>query len=604
MTKLDQLKNARTLTDLAKLLNYTPSGMSYIIYKISDHEKYETFQIPKKCKGTRTIQAPCAKLKRLQKIIGNMLCDCVIEIKKTHSNFWLASHGFQRKMHIARQKHDSRTILSNAKLHSQHRYVFNIDLENFFGTINFGRVRGFFMKNRLFKLEPCIATIIAQISCHDNVLPQGSPCSPIISNLIANNLDQQLLYLARTNQCTYTRYADDLTFSSRSKKFPQKIAEKNNTGEWKPSDELLNKINGSGFIINKNKIRMSYCNSRQIVTGLVVNQKPNVKSEYYKLVRSMCSELFKTGSYYLGNNKSTRLTGLNKIEGMLSHIYFIKENPHSRRGKAKQGKQSNKNTPRGSHIKLYEDFLYFKHFSTLNKPLIIPEGETDILYLSHILPKFCKEFPLLSENLEKPKLKVKFPKPTRITRHILNFTTGTGGQKKLIEKYTHLLTKFSTYQNEFPVIILCDNDSGAKEVFTAANQIRNQKDEEERETKMAAQKSAGGLKKTKGIEINLTSKESFYHLHSNLYLVKLPEACKEVCIENLFSENLLSKKINGKTFNPKNIKSSKDTYGKLVFAKQIVKKQSAKEDFEKFQKLFERLEECIKYHENQKTAAI
>jgi hypothetical protein len=104
--------------------------------------------------------------------------------------------------------------------------VLNIDLEDFFGTVNLGRVRGFFIKERNFALKPRVATVLAQIACHDNALPQGSPCSPVISNLIGHVLDIQLSALARKTGCTYSRYADDITFSTNKQVFPPAIAKR------------------------------------------------------------------------------------------------------------------------------------------------------------------------------------------------------------------------------------------------------------------------------------------------------------------------------------------------------------------------------------------
>ena len=95
------------------------------------------------------------------------------------------AHGFKR----------GRSIVTNATKHKRRRFVFNIDIKNFFGTINFGRVRGFFIKNADFALHPSVATIVAQIACHENALPQGSPCSPVISNLIGSVLDIHLCKL-------------------------------------------------------------------------------------------------------------------------------------------------------------------------------------------------------------------------------------------------------------------------------------------------------------------------------------------------------------------------------------------------------------------------
>ncbi len=318
MSTLEQLKSAKSLGDLAKILGYTPKGLSYILYiryKLDPKEKYRTFEIPKKSGGTRTIQAPEKKLLLLQKRLSEMLYECVNELKGEHPRFWHASHGFQKK----------KTIVSNADVHHGRRFVFNVDLEDFFDTINFGRVRGFFIHDNTFKLDPSVATVIAQIACHENALPQGSPCSPLISNLIGNILDVRLLSLARATQCTYTRYADDLTFSTNETLFPTDIAVNVHGSDWEVGDKLRYEIEGAGFSLNSGKTRMSLRHSRQTVTGLVVNAKVNIKQDYYRSVRAMCNAVFQKGTYSqpLDDETETK-SNLYPLEGMLSHIYFVK----------------------------------------------------------------------------------------------------------------------------------------------------------------------------------------------------------------------------------------------------------------------------------------
>jgi len=158
------------------LLGYKAKALSYILYSLDDNAKYSTFDIPKSYGGTRTIKAPVPKLKSLQKRLSDLLQDCIAEINKGKEIKSTLSHGFRRNF----------SIVTNAKAHTNRRYVFNADLSDFFGSINFGRVRGFFIKNNNFNLDSKIATIIAQIACHENSLPQGSPCSPVISNLIGH----------------------------------------------------------------------------------------------------------------------------------------------------------------------------------------------------------------------------------------------------------------------------------------------------------------------------------------------------------------------------------------------------------------------------------
>jgi RNA-directed DNA polymerase len=180
----------------------------------------------------RTIQAPDDRLKELQIALKEVLEKCNSEISPSPevpkgirpSIPKSLSHGFE--------KH--RSIVTNAWAHKNRRFVLNLDIADFFPSINFGRVRGFFMKNRGYALHERVATVIAQIACFNNELPQGSPCSPIISNLVAHLLDVRLANLAKQTRCTYTRYADDLTFSTNQREFPVELAREDAStpGRW------------------------------------------------------------------------------------------------------------------------------------------------------------------------------------------------------------------------------------------------------------------------------------------------------------------------------------------------------------------------------------
>jgi RNA-directed DNA polymerase len=155
------------------------------------------------------------------------------------------------------------------------------------------------MKDRNFALRPEVATVLAQIACYQNSLPQGSPCSPVISNLVGHLLDIRLGKLAFDTGCTYSRYADDITFSTNKPQFPSSIArlipDQNHT--WEVSQKLQEIVTRTGFAINTQKTRMQYRTSRQDVTGLVVNSKVNIRSEYRRTVRAMAHRLFMTGRF-------------------------------------------------------------------------------------------------------------------------------------------------------------------------------------------------------------------------------------------------------------------------------------------------------------------
>ena len=119
-----------------------------------------------------------------------------------------------------------------------------------------------------------MATTIAQIACYEGKLPQGAPSSPIITNMICNIFDMRLLRLAKKYKLDYTRYADDLSFSTNDKKFVD--------FEKQFFEELTQEINRAGFSINDKKTRVQYKDSHQEVTGIVVNKKLNVDRTYYK----------------------------------------------------------------------------------------------------------------------------------------------------------------------------------------------------------------------------------------------------------------------------------------------------------------------------------
>lgn len=573
LSSLDKLQRAKSLTDLAKLLGFTPKGASYILYKTDAAKKYRNFQIPKKSGGVRIIHAPEAQLALLQSRLAELLYACVHDRKKDDPRFWFASHGF----------HKGRTIISNAEVHKRHRFVFNLDLEDFFGTINFGRVRGFFINDSMFALEPKVATIIAQIACHNNALPQGSPCSPVISNLIGNILDSRLLALARDERCTYTRYADDLTFSTNEKLFSTKIAVNVHGAEWEVGTKLRKTIEKSGFFINPTKTRMSLRRSRQTVTGLVVNEKANIKQDYYRAARAMCNAVFQTGYYFkYGNDPADVTDNLNPLEGTLSHIYFVKER-RDRTAKVNKlaiaaGEFRQVHAPK----ELYRKFLFYKYFAAPNAPLIVTEGVSDITYLQCAIRALVKKYPLLAKEENGKVLRlVNFLKSSGTSRDLLNLGHGAAGQGALISRYANELKKYPHKPMAHPVIILCDNDDGLKSV------IKN------------AKSKIGKIVSTK-------TTAQFYHLGLNLYLVKVPEGAPptDKDIESLFDPALFKTVLDGKTFNPKKQHGDHSEYGKVVFAEAVIRANASTVDFSGFEDLLKRVEDVLKHYAALRAASV
>jgi RNA-directed DNA polymerase len=556
LSALSDLKAATSLSDVAKLIGYKPSALAFLIHQVPAASKYSTFSIPKKSGGVRLINAPSPKLKTLQQHLTTHLTLCRKEIDEA-SKLPPLSHAFRK----------GQSIITNANPHIKRRYVLNLDLEDFFPSINFGRVRGFFIKNNDFKLHEDVATVIAQIACHANALPQGAPTSPIISDLVAHLLDFRVVRLAKKTNCTYTRYADDLTFSTNLKTFPTSLAVQSSPSHWQLGKQLSDSITNAGFKINPLKTRMQLRGSRQTVTGLTVNQKVNIQADYYRRVRSMCYELFKTGLYF--QQGSAPVSALPVVEGQLNHCFRVK---HAVAVNRKVDIQNDKRD-RGVR-KLYRRFLFYKHFVQLSKPTIICEGKTDVIYLKLALRSLAASFPsLVTTTGSTQARKIAFFNHSRIADNILKLGGGSGGMQILIKDYASVLKYFRNRPLAHPVILLIDNDDGADDIFAA-------------------------ISKTIGIKITRTSTSDFYHIMHNLFMVKTPELGTHGTsrIEDLFTATVLKTVVGGKTFNPgKKIDPTKE-YGKIVFAEKVVRPNANKIDFSAFQKLLDRVAGSLKYY--------
>jgi RNA-directed DNA polymerase len=583
VSKLSKLKSAKSRIELAQLIGYKPASLTSIIYKTNPLQKYTTFTINKKSGGTRTIKAPIPKLKKLQSHLSDLLYQCLEEIEKERDARPI-SFGFRK----------DRAIIDNAARHKRRRWVLNLDLEDFFPTFNFGRVRGYFLKDKAFSLNEEVATTIAQIACDGGALPQGSPCSPVISELIAQILDMALIRLAKKYKVTYTRYADDITFSTNQKEFPSGLAtpDGGNPQSWQLSDELTSKITTAGFHINNAKTRMQFRGSRQMVTGLVVNEKVNVPSDYYRRSRSMCDSLFQTGKYYKstlppkkpGDDPEPDWTAsLNPLEGILGYIYYITQS-EERREISEQRK-----TPRAIR-KLYRRFLFYKYCIALQKPLIITEGKTDPIYLKAAIKSRASFYPQLGSKgkdgfehaikyFKYSKAEDKENKPKITAHEIMDLGGGTGDLRSIPLEYSRNLKKHKGSHNPIahkpmrhPVIIVLDNDDGLGAV-------------------------ASTIKKSFKVSIDLHSTADFYHVTDNLYVVKTPEnGTNHTCIEDLFPDDVRNKDLKGKRLNTASKIDPENDLSKEAFANSIVKPNAANIDFSGFDPLLNRICKVIEHY--------
>lgn len=260
-SKKDIFLSLTTPDDVAALFGLSYRQLANTIYNTPSNRKYNTFPLHKKTGGYRLIKSPCLSLKLIQKKLSEIL----LEVHNPKPS----AHGFNI----------GKSILTNAQLHVGKKHVFNLDLENFFDTIHFGRVKNMFM-GKPYLLPHAPATVLAQICCHQNSLPQGAPTSPVITNMICAQLDSHLQKLAKNHNSTYSRYVDDITFSFSCsfKRIPKEVVHFEE-GEVILGHGLLKIIENNGFKVNLNKVRFNTGSQRKQVTGLTVNEKANVKED-------------------------------------------------------------------------------------------------------------------------------------------------------------------------------------------------------------------------------------------------------------------------------------------------------------------------------------
>lgn len=296
--KMQSREDLLELLNIAKQLIYGdeahPIRLKALAYYCNPDiakNRYREFAISKKSGGPRKIHAPVQGLKTIQKCL-NLVLQCIFE---PHT----AATGFVT----------GRSIVDNAMVHKGMHYVYNIDLKDFFPSIGFKRVKvclglpPFALNDEIQDGRGLLAFFIAHLCCASMeverkdksgswikevrfVLPQGAPTSPTITNVVSQRLDRKLTGVAKRFGANYSRYADDITFSSSH-------------NIYQPGSEFIVELNrivaGQRFDINPLKTRLQKSCYRQEVTGLVVNEKPNVHRRYVKKIRTMLHNWEKLG---------------------------------------------------------------------------------------------------------------------------------------------------------------------------------------------------------------------------------------------------------------------------------------------------------------------
>ncbi len=306
-----QLPVLATPGDLARALNLPIPRLRWLAFhsEASSITHYVRFQVPKKGGGMRELAAPHRNLGAAQQwILMNIL-----EKIPTHD----AAHGFV----------PGRGTMSNAVPHVGRATVVNLDLKDFFPSITFPRVKGIFQE---LGFSPAVATILGLlctecprrkveyagktlfVATGARGLPQGACTSPALSNLLARRLDSRLCGLAKKLGFTYTRYADDLTFSCSGEAAAK-------TGYLLARVRHI--VEQECLVVNEKKTRVQRPGRRQTVTGIVVNKRPNVPRRVTKRLRAILHHAQKEG--LASQNREKRDNYEHWLGGMISYVQMV-----------------------------------------------------------------------------------------------------------------------------------------------------------------------------------------------------------------------------------------------------------------------------------------
>jgi RNA-directed DNA polymerase len=278
---------------LSKLVGYK---IGYI-RKACYYQKsfYRHFKVLKKSGGTRPISEPLPSLKEIQRWILDKL---FVNVKVSK---------------FAKAYKTNSSIFKHTFLHKNQDVVLSMDIENFFGNINEEMVYNMFSK---FGYTNHLSGTLSRLCSLDDELAQGAPTSPVISNIILKEFDEEIGAKVIELGGRYSRYSDDLTFSGNIE-LPVEIIELEVT-------RLLKKI---GFKVKKNKTKKMYRHHRQIVTGVIVNKKVQISKKDRREIRQACHYIktFGLKDHLLRINE----TRSNYLQHLMGRINFgLQMNPH------------------------------------------------------------------------------------------------------------------------------------------------------------------------------------------------------------------------------------------------------------------------------------
>lgn len=552
----------KSRNELANFLGIPIRKLTHILYVEKTENRYSTFEIPKKSGGTRKINAPANDLKSVQSKLAKALYQYQQELWENKGISPNISHAFLCK----------KGILTNAKVHRNKRFVLKLDLKDFFDSFHFGRVRGFFAKSPDFQLPIDVATVIAQLTCYNGCLPQGAPSSPIITNLICKTFDIHISKIAKKYLLDYTRYADDLIFSTNNKHFIE------NYNAF--LIEISMQIKNEGFRINEKKTQLQFKDSRQKVTGIIVNKKLNIDRRYYRDTKAMANRLYTTGAFSINGVEGT----INQLEGRFSFINQIDKYNNKLDKKIKHDFRK-----LNGREKEFRKFLFFKYFYNNDKPLIVTEGITDVVYIKSALKCLYRDYPNLIEKRADGSFDFKISFLKRSDK--LNYFFGVGqdganAMKNIYNYFTEIKDSgFYNYYNFFMTKCKCAPQNPVILIFD--NEINNKKKPLKDFTNHANLSEEQIKELQDSLKIKLIK-------DGNLFLAtnQLIDGKEECEIEDLFPLDTLNISLNGKKFCKNDDHDTEKYFGKRMFS-DYVSHNYNNIDFVNFKRMLDNINEIV-----------
>lgn len=292
--------NVRTAVELALhtdlgLLQLLGSLLRFISFGSRDETAfgsqlrslYVPFELPKRRGGVRTVHAPIPWLKVAQRGL--------LEHLFARGPWPDAAHGF-----VA-----GRNVVSNAAPHARQQVVVNVDIARFFDSTPYERIKAACREALGPDASSHAVVALAEICSYDGALPTGAPTSPAIGNLVLRRVDRALTKAAARRGVAYTRYADDLTFSGSSEALQLVPFARRLLGEL-------------GYELDTRKTNIFRRGRRQVVTGLVVNERPTASRTYRRRLRAAIHTFASTGSATWHGRPVTR-------HQLMGHIGFLAE---------------------------------------------------------------------------------------------------------------------------------------------------------------------------------------------------------------------------------------------------------------------------------------